>query len=183
MARERQTDLAVLGALSIAPMTGYAVREGIRDVLGQFWNESFGQIYPALARLESQGHVVRRATGRASVFALTAAGRVRLRELLARPATPTPPRNGLLLRLFFGHELGPAACRALVEQHRADAVGALAGLATTRAEIEAEPPSDHRAYALLTVAAGEHAAAAALAWADESLAVLDELAAPPSPAS
>ena len=35
MARERQTDLAVLGALSIAPMTGYAVREGIRDVLGQ----------------------------------------------------------------------------------------------------------------------------------------------------
>ena len=54
MARERQTDLAVLGALSIAPMTGYALREGIRDVLGQFWSESFGQIYPTLARLEGE---------------------------------------------------------------------------------------------------------------------------------
>ena len=183
MARERQTDLAVLGALSIAPMTGYALREGIRDVLGQFWSESFGQIYPTLARLEGEGHVARRASGRASVYALTPAGRVRLRELLAGPATPTPPRNGLLLRLFFGHELGPEACRALVEQHRVDALASLAGLEAARAEVEAEPPSDHRAYALLTVSAGEHGARAAVAWADEALALLDELAAPPSPAS
>lgn len=183
MARERQTDLAVLGALSIAPMTGYALRVGIRDVLGQFWSESFGQIYPTLARLEDEGHVVRRAHGRASVFALTTAGRVRLRELLARPAAPAPPRNGLLLRLFFGHELGPAACRALIEQHRADAVGTLAGLAAARADVEAEPPSDHRAYALLTVSAGEHGARAALAWAEESLALLDGLDEPPPPAA
>ncbi len=47
--RTNQTDTAVLGALSVMPMTGYAVRESIRDVLGHFWSESFGQIYPALA--------------------------------------------------------------------------------------------------------------------------------------
>jgi DNA-binding PadR family transcriptional regulator len=27
-------------------MTGYAVREEIRQVLGHFWSESYGQIYP-----------------------------------------------------------------------------------------------------------------------------------------
>jgi len=175
VARERQTDLAVLGALSIAPMSGYAVREGIREVLGQFWSESFGQIYPTLARLEAGGHVVRRSEGRGSVFALTEAGRAHLRDLLGRPETPAPPRNGLMLRLFFGHELGPTACRVLVEEHRASAVQAMAGLEVARAEVEAERPSDHQAYALLTVSAGEHGARAILAWADEALAVLDQL--------
>ena len=37
MAASDQTQMAVLGALSIAPMTGYALREQIRDTLGQFW--------------------------------------------------------------------------------------------------------------------------------------------------
>ena len=55
MARGRQTELAVLGALSVQPMTGYAVREEIRQVLGHFWSESYGQIYPALAELQRDG--------------------------------------------------------------------------------------------------------------------------------
>jgi DNA-binding PadR family transcriptional regulator len=49
MPRSSQTETAVLGALSVMPMTGYALREAIRDVLGHFWSESFGQIYPTLA--------------------------------------------------------------------------------------------------------------------------------------
>ena len=55
MARGRQTELAILGALSVAPMTGYAVREEIRQVLGHFWSESYGQIYPTLAELQRNG--------------------------------------------------------------------------------------------------------------------------------
>jgi DNA-binding PadR family transcriptional regulator len=34
--RSSQTQTAVLGALSIEPMTAYALREAIRDVLGHF---------------------------------------------------------------------------------------------------------------------------------------------------
>jgi len=56
MARGRQTELAVLGALSVQPMTGYAVREEIRQLLGHFWSESYGQIYPALAELATDPH-------------------------------------------------------------------------------------------------------------------------------
>jgi DNA-binding PadR family transcriptional regulator len=179
MARVRQTDLAVLGALSVGPMSGYAVREAITDVLGQFWSESFGQIYPALARLEADGHVERVAGGRpgSSEFALTAAGRHRLAELLRTPAVPAPPRNGTLLRLFFGHVLGPAECAALVREHRDRAVAGLDRLAEQRAQVEAEPDDPHRPYALLTLAAGEHSARAAIAWADEALDVLGDLGA------
>ena len=60
MARASQTETAVLGGLSVESMTGYALREAIRDVLGHFWSESFGQIYPTLAELERAGHVQRR---------------------------------------------------------------------------------------------------------------------------
>ena len=65
MARSSQTHMAVLGALSTEPMTGYALREAIRDVLGHFWSESFGQIYPTLQALEDAGHVERRGGARA----------------------------------------------------------------------------------------------------------------------
>ncbi|WP_372593984.1 PadR family transcriptional regulator [Actinotalea sp.] len=172
MARASRTDLAVLGALSIEPMTGYAVRAGIRDVLGHFWSESYGQIYPALARLEAEGLVERRSgeRPRSWVYALTAAGRERLVELLSEQDEPVPPRNGLLLRLFFGHVLGAETAIGLVRAHRDRAVAQLAELALAREEID--PRDEHAPFALVTLSAGEHAARAAIAWADETIETL-----------
>ncbi|MDP9143453.1 MAG: PadR family transcriptional regulator [Actinomycetota bacterium] len=158
------------------PMTGYAVREAIRDVLGHFWSESFGQIYPTLAELERAGHVRRegsKGTG-SSVFVLTPSGEMRLRELLAEPIQPVQPRNGLMLRLFFGRQLGPEACRALLIEAKADAQRRLAGYEGIREEILGESAED-APYWLLTVSAGEHTARAAIAWMDEALEALDEI--------
>lgn len=178
MARASQTETAVLGGLSIQPMTGYALREAIKDVLGHFWSESFGQIYPTLTELERRGHVRRRGSALAgsSTFAITASGKARLRELLAQPIQPSPPRNGLMLRLFLGRQLGPETCRSLVLEARADAARRLAQYEAIRHELELEEdhPEDHP-YWLLTVSAGEHTARAAIAWADDALAAIDEL--------
>ena len=82
MARSSQTHLAVLGALSVEPMTGYAVRAAITQTLGHFWSESFGQIYPTLTELIARGEIRPTEPGRTSGsrFELTAAGRSRLRE-------------------------------------------------------------------------------------------------------
>ena len=183
MAASDQTQMAVLGGLSIAPMTGYALREQIRDALGQFWAESFGQIYPALTALEHEGLIERQAALRAgsSTFALTALGTERLRELLAEAPVMPKPRNGVLLRLFFGRQLGEEACRQLVEATRATAEADLAEMRRIREELQADTGPD-APYILLTVLAGEHAARASLAWSDEALGVLDGLAAPHSPA-
>lgn len=157
-------------------MTGYALRQAIREVLGHFWSESFGQIYPTLAQLERDGLVARQGPGRSTPFAITPAGSARLRELLSEPIQPVPPRNGLMLRLFFGRQLGPRACRSLVEDARESAIRQLAGFASIRAEIAAEPATaaDHP-YWLSTVSAGEHSSRATIAWADETLALLDEM--------
>jgi len=179
--RSSQTEVAVLGGLSVEPMTGYALREAIRDVLGHFWSESFGQIYPTLAELERGGYVRRRGSPRpgSSVFAITASGRARLRDLLRQPVQSTPPRNGLLLRLFFGRHLGPDACRALVLEAREEARRRLAEYGAIRQEIASDEtnPKD-RPYWLLTISAGELTARAALAWAEEALATLDQIDAP-----
>ena len=178
MARSSQTRTAVLGALTVEPMTGYALRAVIRDVLGHFWSESFGQIYPALAELEREGLVERTGSPRtgSSTFALTAAGREELRALLGRPVQRVPPRNGLLLRLYFGRTLGAAACRELLLDARAEAQAQLTALDAAAAEVAAE--REHTAdapYWGLTVSAGRHSARAALAWVEESLAALDAL--------
>ena len=180
MARASQTETAVLGALSVMPMTGYALREAIREVLGHFWSESFGQIYPALADLEQRGDVRRAGSGRtgASTFAITPAGEARLKELLGEPVQEVPPRNGLMLRLFFGRQLGPQACRSLVLAARADAERRLAQFEAIRREPPEEETAEDRPYWLLTVSAGEHTARAAIDWADEALAALDELERP-----
>ncbi|TDC43878.1 PadR family transcriptional regulator [Micromonospora sp. KC213] len=178
MARSSQTDMAVLGALSIEPMTGYALREAIRDVLGHFWNESFGQIYPALADLERHGFVRRSGSVKrgSSTYALTASGARRLRELLAQPIQAVPARNGLLLRLFFGRTLGVEACRALTANAKADAQQRLRQFDDLDAQIASEPQhADDAPFWQLTISAGRHHAHAVIAWADECLAALDHM--------
>ena len=176
--RMNQTETAVLGALSVQPMTGYALRQAIKEVLGHFWSESFGQIYPTLADLERQHRVTRQGSSRpgASTFAITASGRARLTKLLEQPIQPVPPRNGLLLRLFFGRHLGPGACRSLVVEARADAERRLAQYQAIRHDIEQDQSHQQDApYWLLTVSAGEHTARATIAWADQALAALNEM--------
>lgn len=178
--RASQTEIAVLGALSIEPMTGYRLREEIRTVLGHFWSESFGQIYPALRVLEQEGLVERLGGKRAgaSNYALTATGRTRLRELLAQPIESQPPRNGLLLRLFFGRQLGSGACRELLLDTRQLVEQRLGALRAIRAEMASEPHyAADQPYWLMTVSFGEHSARATLAWIEESLAALEHLTA------
>lgn len=179
MARLTQTDLAVLAALSIAPATGYAIREALTTHVRAFWSESFGQIYPALTRLRAAGLVETESGDRtgSSVHRLSAAGRARLVELLREPPVATPPRNGMLLRLFFGSVTGVEACRTLVVESRERAVAMLAELARERDAAERDDANaEHRPYWLMTISAGEHTARAAVAWADETLAELDRLA-------
>ena len=175
MARSSQTDLAVLAVLSVAPMSGYAVREAIRGQLGHFWSESFGQIYPTLSSLTADGLVSKHPGERSgsSVFVLTPAGRERLLDLLRAPEVTSPPRNGLMMRVFFGHTLGPDAVAALIEEARQQALTQLATFDAIAAMMADEDDHrEHQPYWALTVSAGRHSTLGALAWCDEALEAL-----------
>jgi DNA-binding PadR family transcriptional regulator len=176
--RRSQTELAVLGALSMQPMTAYALRSAIKDVLGHFWSESFGQIYPTLTALQGQGLVEGHETGRrgSSTYSLTDTGRQQLRQLLAEPVTTTPPRNGLLLRLFFGRTLGVQACRDLLMAAKTDAQRRLSEYQALTEQVSVEDAdSPDLPYTLITISAGSHNARATLQWATQALQSLEQL--------
>ena len=78
-------DLLILKTISLGPLHGYGVLLRIRQISGGALDIPQGSLYPALYRLEHQGLIVAEwgqsdNNRRAKYYALTPAGRRRLRE-------------------------------------------------------------------------------------------------------
>src|SRR4051812_17053194 len=105
MASMTSTDFALLGLLTLKPMSGYELRRLIAQSIGHFWGESYGQLYPSWKRLESAGLTTKRSEAGKKrekfFYSIPAKGRERLQEWLRLPPKPQPPRSELLLKLFF----------------------------------------------------------------------------------
>lgn len=177
-AREARSPLAILGMLTFGPMTGYELKQRIEQSIGHFWQESFGQLYPALARLEERGLISSRQIadgGRERrVYTISARGRAELRSWLAKPAPRHVERNELLLKLFFGSEIDVATSIAQVRRSREDAAQRLLALrevgATIAQDLAGQPGQDYYWAALRS---GELGLEAHLRWCDEVLARLE----------
>jgi DNA-binding PadR family transcriptional regulator len=172
---------AVLGLLSMAPMSGYEMRRVISQSIGHFWSESFGQIYPALKRLTAEGCVEKKTERRKgrpdrNVYSLTAKGWERLLEWLVVPAVPEVPRNELLLKLFFGSHAPLNASRESVEAFVARQEGALKVYAGITKELKRNRAGDPQLpFWLITVSYGQHYSGALVKWGRETLKELDGL--------
>jgi DNA-binding PadR family transcriptional regulator len=171
----------LLGLLAIEPMSGYDLGLMIRGSVGHFWNESYGQIYPNLKRLEKGGFVsckTERQKGKPDrrVCSITEKGRERLREWLAVPPQPEIPRNELLLKLFFGEQV-PAEIligylERMAQQHRA----VLDFLERAeREQIDANRHYPGAPYWRMAARFGQLEMKAHLRWAEETLAELHRL--------
>lgn len=181
MKRGRSSPYAILGLLSLRPMSGYDVRKAAAESVGHFWSESYGQIYPALRELVSAG-LTRRRTERMAgrpdryVYEITARGREELRRWVMEPPRPTPVRSELLLKLFFGDAETAGAQVPWVEQIVADSAAQLVAYAAIRRELETERTSPHATHWLLTLRFGECRAESNQRWAREALATLHAVA-------
>jgi DNA-binding PadR family transcriptional regulator len=173
------TPYAILGLLSIEPMSGYDIRRNLEESLAHFWSESYGQIYPTLRKLEAGRLIapVKHAlqdSRRRKLYTLTAAGRARLRTWLGEPPKPQPPRSELLLKLFFGRHAPPGACaahlrRLRVQQERLE--NTLEGLERQlKAERRGHP--DLR-YWLMAVGFGIERAQSLIDWSEFALRELE----------
>lgn len=130
MPRTNRTRYTILGVLTHGPMSGYDVKSFIERSIGNFWRESYGQIYPTLKALEAEGLVERETLegdGRPdrNVYSVTLRGRETLRDWLVLPAEPEIPRHELLLKLFFGVQVDPEDNLAHVARYRSQAAEAL----------------------------------------------------------
>jgi DNA-binding PadR family transcriptional regulator len=176
--RENRTRYVVLGMLAGAPMTGYALRQQIAHSVGHFWQESFGQLYPALRGLAAEGLVQARAMrggpGRgSSIYSITPAGRATLERWLALPPVLEPARNELLLKVFFAGAV-PAELTARNLEAVAGRVRAQQQELQAIADRWEEEVGDHHdaPYWRLTLDFGLLFARTALEWLDGAQTVL-----------
>ena len=174
---------AILGVLSLCPMSGYDVKKLIQRSIAHFWNESYGQIYPILNRLAAEGFAERRREKRTGkpdryVYSLTAKGRQELERWLAVPARQEPARSELLLKLFLGSAGRVADSVAQIEHFRARQGEVLATYEDIERQLRKEM-ADHPQlpFSLLTLHYGQHRCRAMLDWCDESLRALARLGA------
>ncbi len=94
-------------------------------------------------------------------------------DLLREAPVPQPPRNGTLLRVFFGRALPPDDLDALLTAEEEAAHARLAGYAAIRAGIASESEyAEHSPYWLATLRAGELSTEAQLTWLRETRAAL-----------
>ncbi len=172
------TSEALLGMLSLRPMTGYEIRQQIEASIGNFWSESYGQIYPTLAKLHKQGLVSAKAARKAGgkVYSLTPQGYARLNEWLGEMPQPRRPRNELLLKLFFAKNESVAHAREHVLERRSAYAADLLRYEAIEKNLKTEQADNPSLpFFLMTLNYGLAEARAILAWADQTVAMLDEL--------
>ena len=180
--REVKSKYAILGMLSIRPMSGYDIKKQVEETISNFWTESYGQIYPMLKSLIAEKLVtktVEKGAGKPDrhVYALTGPGRKGLRRWLHEGSTPKVVRNEFLLKLFFGEEISVKINVAHVEQFRELQRGLLQKYRAIEKGITAEHAENENApYWLMTVRYGEHVSRALLQWCDKTLVELKRLA-------
>lgn len=180
MRRTRKTDYAVLGMLAIEPMSGYEIRNCMQESTSSFWSESYGQIYPTLARLKTQGLVTfktaktRKKTDK-KIYQLTKKGRDELKNWLYLAPEKRMVRNELMLKLFLGANIHSNANLEHVKAERYHAQMELNKLSAIKMQLaEAYPNSDHFPYWMLTMDYGIEMTSAKLRWCNVVIEALEK---------
>ncbi|HEU4724530.1 MAG TPA: PadR family transcriptional regulator [Candidatus Eisenbacteria bacterium] len=175
----KSSHYAVLGMLSLGPRSGYEIRRELAESIGAFWNESYGQIYPALRELSKKGlarrHAARRPRGPARfVYEITPKGRDTLRRWLAEPPRATPPRNELLLKLFFMDRDGVDAPAVWTRALLAEETERLRHVRRMKEQLPRGPQHNRSLrFWMMTLEYVEKQSEATAAWCQRTIATLD----------
>lgn len=171
-----RTPYTILGCLTVEPMCGYDIKRFVDACIGHFWNESYGQIYPTLARLEEDGLVEGRSEPgergrRKRVYRITDAGRDQLEAWLREPAEPATVRYEHSLKLFFGHNTDPEVSLEHIRRLRRRTEEVLARYEESEdrlAERAAREPDSPALHWLIVLRGGVRYSRMVLEWCDES---------------
>ena len=119
-------ELAVLGLLLESPMHGYELRKRLTGLLGAFRAFSYGSLYPALRRMQTDGLIVEDAAPEGSlkvrrarrVYQLTDAGKKRFTELVADTGPQNYSDDGFGVHLAFFNRTPAEARMRILEGRR-----------------------------------------------------------------
>ena len=175
MKDQGRTRFLILGLLAEGPCSGYDIRRITMLRFRFFWNESYGQIYPCLKRLEAGGHISRQAAvGRGRVvYALADSGRAQLAEWLTGATQSESARYEAILKFYFSFAMPGADTRRLLEEFRSRQLESLSQLKAFDRELRSIPDPHHNHHlALATIELGQSSYQVWADWAEKQLTAL-----------
>jgi DNA-binding PadR family transcriptional regulator len=179
--KETKSKYAILGILSLGPISGYDIKKVFQRSVANFWNESYGQIYPLLRTLVAEGLATRsieKQLGKPDrhIYGITGKGFEELQRWLIEPVKDQIGRIEIALKLFFGHQVEVADNIRQVEHFREMRERELKALIAIEERLKAEQANrPNLIYMLMTVSYGKHVTQALLQWCEETLSVLRKM--------
>lgn len=179
--RLSKTDYAILGMLTIEPMSGYDMKQFCEQSLSHFWHESYGNLYPRLKRLARAGLIRMQKESRgvgpdSKVYRITRKGRMQFRKWLAEPPEDERIRSEFVLKWFFGgtnrHELN---WRRLEQYERQQKQLRKQYRALEQQLQAAAREQDQALYWLMTLRRGQLLTDARLKWCRQCKTVLHQM--------
>jgi len=115
-------EVALLGLLSIRPMTGYEIRHSYARGLAPWWETPRTQIYPKLRELKQRGLVrdelvLQQGKPNKRVYTIEPAGSQALMAWLRQDISWPDMKHQMMMRLFFGNLLPLPAFRQLLTDY------------------------------------------------------------------
>jgi PadR family transcriptional regulator, regulatory protein AphA len=179
MPKVNKSQFAILGMLSIQPMSGYEIRRHMEDTTNYFWKESDGQLYPTLEKLLGEEKIlcqgVRKHGARQSkVYEITQAGHAVLAEWIEDPSSVFLIRSEFLLKVFFGANASIDTTRDRISAYHEERKQRLQMIRNIMSKLDEEKQTNHSLYWKLCYLFGESQLKAAVDWSARALEILDD---------
>ena len=180
MTTKSKTRYALLGILSLYPMSGYDLKKFCDEAVSQFWNENYTHIYSVLKKLEKEGlagKITEQTPGRPqkNVYHVTEKGRAELNEWLLLPVEPDPPRFELILKIVFSTDVPVQNIIEKIERYKLENEQALVSVIEGEKKIKSIAGTQGEKWAslwLIGINSGKHSYKAVVEWCDETLEIL-----------
>jgi DNA-binding PadR family transcriptional regulator len=168
----------ILGLLGIKPMSGYDIKKWVNVSFRYFWDIGYGQIYPTLKTLESEGLVTMKNDKTEggqirNLYTVTAEGKTELETWLLGQEQK---EYEILLKLYFGNALPPAILKEKVRVFQKKREQELAEIEKTDSYLAGLPDAMTAKPFLRSVGScGTMTYKAQIAWAEETLIMLETI--------
>lgn len=181
MAQRSRTRYLILAILGYgAPLSPHKIYQKINKSTASFWNESEGQIYPALEKLLADGHVTLceapQGVRARKLYTITEAGLADLTSWMRDPPQPALMRDEALVKIQYGNYAGPESTARQVRRRELEARYKLESLDVIREDIaERLPDSPGYPYWVLSIDYGMRMLEAELQWCAEAKEKLKQM--------
>jgi len=176
---ENKTHIVILGLLNEQPLSGYDIKKLIDLRFRFFWNESYGQIYPQLKKLEKSGlikTVDKEESGRSKQrYTITSEGREVLQQWLRISPEKESVRIELLLKMYFTDQSSSTFLTDYINTFQASHSQDLILLNLFKQELKSIPDPHHNHQNIISVIEfGIKTNQAYLEWCSETLTNLEK---------